>query len=427
MIALAKALRYIPGYKNILYFSQGGTINNRDYRDRLEEMSREFAASNAPLYAINTETPDPFSPGGTRGGDLLAFVAERSGGKAYKEIGVIAHFADIARDIQDLTRNYYVLGYPVQESWDGKFHKIKVEMISGDYRIQAQPGYFNPKPFREYSDLEKDLHLFDLAMSEKTEPPIPMMFPMRTLYFENKDGARILMLSKIPAEVIEKFSVRKIELVSLVFDEQDNPIDRKQMKPDWTKSRGMDVFYSSEAPLTPGAYRCRFIIRDLETGEAALAYARAAVPAKSEKTEGGFGLYSPLLLIPGGSLATWDLGTKKNAAPWMDLYSYDRDKFSPVMEIPSGTARVFAVVPFRIMKSSRPEIRWTAYLIDSTFGGKLPLAPSVVNKTLKGAFAAEFLEFPADDIPPGKYTLYLHAEDAATQARSFAQIPFTVK
>lgn len=432
MIALAKALRYIPGYKNILYFSQGGTINNRDYRDRLEEMSREFAASNAPFYAINTETPDPYPPKDGRptkksGGEVLSFVAERSGGKAYEDIGALARFADIARDIQDLTRNYYVLGYPVRESWDGKYHKIKVEMISGDYRIQAQPGYFNPKPFGEYSELEKDLHLFDLAMSEKTEPPIPMMFPMRTLYFGNKDGARVLMLSKIPPEVIEKFSNKKIELVSLVFDEQDNPVDRKQMKPDLTKFRGMDVFYSAEAPLNPGAYRCRFIIRDLETGEAALAYARTSVPAKPEEGLGDFGLYSPLLLNSGGSFATWDMGTKRNTAPWMDLYSYDRDKFSPVMDISAGTESLFAVVPFRFSKSVPPDIRWTAYLIDSTFGGKLPLASSVLNKIRKGPFASEFLELKVNDVPPGKYTLYLHAADSTTQARSFIQIPFTVK
>jgi VWFA-related protein len=424
MIALAKALRYIPGYKNMLYFSQGGSINDRAYRERLDEMSREFAASNAPFFAINTETPDPFSPGGTKGGELLAFVAERSGGKAYKDIGAVAHFGDIARDIQDLTRNYYVLGYPVRETWDGKYHKIKVEMISGDYRIQAQPGYFNPKLFREYSDLEKDLHLFDLAMSEKTEPPMPMIFAMRALNFENKNAARVLMLSKIPFDVIEKFSNRKIELVSLVFDEQDNPVDRKQMKPDLAKYRGMDVFYSSEAPLKPGAYRCRFIIRDLETGEAALAYARTAVPAKME---GGFGLYSPLLLISGGSFATWDMGTKKNTAPWMDFYSYDRDKFSPVMEIPSGTARLFAVVPFRILKSSQPDVRWTAYLIDSAAGGKIPVTLSILNKTKKETFAAEFMEFSLNDIPPGKYVLYLHVEDAVSQARSFTQIPLTVK
>jgi len=424
MIALAKALRYIPGYKNILYFSQGGSIGDRATRDRLDEMSREFAASNAPFYAVNTETPDPFSPGGTKGGELLAFIAERSGGKAYKDIGAVAHFADIAREIQDLTRNYYVLGYPVQESWDGKYHKIKVEMRSGDYRVHAQPGYFNPKPFREYSDLEKDLHLFDLAMSEKTEPPMPMIFAMRALRFENKDGARILMLSKIPPEVIEKFSNRKIELVSLIFDEQDYPADRKQMKPDLAKYRGMDVFYSSEAPLKPGAYRCRFIIRDLDTGEAALAYARAAVPAKAE---GGLSLFSPLLLIAGSNFAYWDMGTKKNTAPWMDLYSYDHARYSPVMEVPTGTSRIFAVVPFRTFKSDQPDIAYAADLIDSASGGKIPMMPSVLNRTRQGDVAVQFLEFPLNDIPSGKYVLYLHAEDAGTKSVAYAQTSLTIK
>ena len=254
-----------------------------------------------------------------------------------------------------------------------------------------------------------------------------MMFPMRALTFENKGDGRVLMLSKIPPEVIQKFSSKKIELVSLVFDEQDNPVDRKQMKPDWTKSRGMDLFYSSEAPLKPGAYRCRFIVRDLETGEAALAYARASVPAKQEKAEVGFGLYSPLFLIPGSSLPTWDLGTKKNTAPWMDLYSYDRAKYSPAMEILSGTARIYAVVSFRILKSAPPDIRWTAHLIDSVFGGKLPLTPFVLSKTFKGTGGTEFLEFPVSDIPRGKYTLYLHAADSASKAVAYVQISLVIK
>jgi VWFA-related protein len=424
MIALAKALRYIPGYKNILYFSQGGSINDRAYRDRLDEMSREFAASNAPLYAINTETPDPFNPGGTKGEELLAFVAERSGGKAYQEIGAVAHFADIAQNIQDLTRNFYVLGYPVRETWDGKYHKIKVEMSSGDYRVQAQPGYYNPKPFRDYSDLEKEIHLFDLALSEKTEPPVPMIFAMRALYFENKDGERVLIWSKIPPEVIEKFSNRKIELVSLIFDEQDNPVDRKQMKPDLAKYRGMDVFYSSEAPLKPGAYRCRFIIRDLDTGEAALAYTRATVPAK---TNADLSLYSPLLLVSGSNFAYWDMGTKKNAAPWMDIYSYDHARYSPAMEVPTGTSRIFAVVPFRTFKSDQPDIAYTADLIDSLSGDKIPMTPSILNRTRQGDFAIQFLEFPLNNIPSGKYVLYLHAEDVASKSISYAQMSIVIR
>ena len=425
MIALAKALRYIPGYKNILYFSQGGSINDRASRDRLDEMSREFAASNAPFFAVNTETPDPFNPGGTKGEALLAFVAERSGGKAYKDIGAVTHFADIARDIQDLTRNYYVLGYPVRETWDGKYHKIKVEMSSGDYRVRSQPGYFNPKPFREYSDLEKDLHLFDLAMSEKTESPMPVIFAMRALHFENKEAGRVLMLSKLPAEVMDKFAKKKIELVSLIFDEQDNPVDRKQIKPDLAKYKGADLFYSSEASLKPGAYRCRFIIRDLDTGEAALAFALATVPVKADS---GLSLFSPLLLIAESNFAYWDMGTKKNTAPWMDLYTYDRRIYSPLTGgLAQGTAKIFAVIPFSFAGILPAMITFSATLVDSASGKNVRLPLTVLNKFQKNGLEIHVLELSLDAIAPGKYSLYFHAEDAAAKPLGYAQTPLTIK
>ncbi|MCX6562774.1 MAG: VWA domain-containing protein [Candidatus Aminicenantes bacterium] len=410
MTALAKVLGHIPGYKNILYFSQGSVINGMDGDAvrRLKDMSREFGASNAPFYAVNTETPKPFTQG-IGGGELLAFVAELTGGKAYKEIGAVIHFADIAQDIQDLTRNYYVLGFPVQESWDGKYHKIKVEMRSGDYRVQAQAGYYNPKPFRDFSDLEKEIHLFDLALVEKPAAQAPLMFAMRALHFENKEAGRVLMLSKLPAEVMDKFAKKKIELVSLIFDEQDNPVDRKQTKPDLAKYKGADLFYSSEVPLKPGAYRCRIIIRDMDTGEAALAYVRVSVPAKAGS---GLSLFSPMLLIAGGNLAYWDMGTKKNTAPWMDLYFYDRSLYSSLTgELAQGTAKIFAVIPFSFAGILPATITFSATLVDSASGKNSRVPLTVLSKFQKGGLEIQFVELSLIVIPSGKYLLYVHAED----------------
>jgi len=429
MTALAKVLGHIPGYKNILYFSQGSVINGMDGDAvrRLKDMSREFGASNAPFYAVNTETPKPFNMGGgiIKGGELLAFVAEQSGGKAYKEVGAVIHFADIAQDIQDLTRNYYVLGFPVQESWDGKYHKIKVEMRSGDYRVQAQSGYYNPKLFRDFSDLEKEIHLFDLALVEKPAAQAPLMFAMRALQYERKEEARVLMLSKLPAEVMDKFANKKIELVSLIFDEQDNPVDRKQTKPDLAKYRSMDVFYSSEALLKPGAYRCRFIIRDLDTGEAALAYTRATVPTKAGS---GLSLFSPMLLIDGSNFAFWDMGTKKNTAPWMDLYSYDRSLYSPLMgELAQGTLKIFAVIPFSFKGVPLAAISFSATLVDSATGKNVRLPLTVLNRFQKGGLEIQFVELSLNAVAPGKYLLYFHAEDAAAKPLGYAQTPLTIK
>jgi len=435
MIALANALRYIPGYKNILYFSQGGLIRDRDYRDRLDEMSREFAASNAPFYAINTETPDPFPPPDGRptkksGGEVLGFVAEKTGGKAYGDIGAISRFPDIAREIQELTRNYYVLGFPVKEAWDGKFHKIKVELTSGDYHLQSQPGYYNPKSFRDYSELEKDLHLFDLAMTEKTEPPLPIMFAMRALVFEPKGEARVLLLAKITADVIEKFLNRKIEIISLIFDEQDNAVERRQIKPDLSKFRGMDLFYSSEAALAPGNYRCRIIVRDLDTGEAALAYSRVIVPAKPAVVgaRDAFTLLSPLLLVAESNFAYLDSQTKKNVAPWMDFYDYDRSKYSPLTgELGLGAKAIFTFLPFKFAGAIPGEITISASLIDSGSGANRPVPSQVLSRTRRGDIELQLAELPIDGLNAGKYILYIRAAEEETKAVTFAQIPLTIR
>jgi VWFA-related protein len=433
MINLAKALRYIPGYKNILYFSQGLAIRGTDGESlrRLEDMSQEFAASNAPFYAVNTKTPDPFIPNEreshprNEGKDMLTFVAERTGGKAYEDAGAVDHFNNVASDIQNLTRNYYVLGYPVSEKWDGKYHKIKVEIPSGDYRVQAQAGYFNPKPFREFSDLEKELHLFDLAFSEKPMSQMPMIFSMLALNFISKEDARVLMLSKIPPEVIEKFSKKKVELVTLIFDEHDNLVDRKQTKPDLTKYRGMDVFYASDAPFKPGAYRCRIIIRDLDTGDSALAYTQTSVLTKASN---GLSIYTPLLLASGSNFVYLDGTAKKNAPPWMEIYSYDRAQYSPIIrEAPKGTTKLFAVVPCSIPRGVLPNITLTAFLISSTSGEKIPMTLSVLTKASKADLEIHFIELPLKHIPPGKYLLYIHAEDGGTRFVSYVQTPLIIK
>lgn len=425
MSDLARALRYIPGYKNILYFSQGGSVSNRETRRLLEEMSREFAAANAPLYTINTETPDPFNPKGTQGEPALALVAQLSGGKSYKEIGAIQHIPEIAAEIQALTRNYYVLGFPIRQSWDGKYHKIKVEIVRGDYIIQAQSGYYNPKPFSDYSEIEKELHLFDLALSEKPAGRSPRLFPMRTLRFASGGDAGMLLLAGIPPEVIEAFAGRRIELVALVLDERDNPVDRRTTKPDLVKVRDRDVVFTSEAFLGPGAYRCRIILRDLESGEAAMAYASVTIPPA---TAGGLKLFSPFLLTSFRPTLSWEGEAKKSGRRWMDVYGYDPAKYSPLAaDVPPGTRSIYAIVPYALAGSPQAPVSFRVVLIDASKGSRIEIPHSVLAKTRAEDRGSQLLECGLDGIPPAKYLLYIYGEDASTQAVSYAQTVLTVK
>ena len=303
-----------PAIKNILYFSQGGSVSNRETRERLEEMSREFAAANAPLYTINTETPDPFNPKGTQGEPALALVAQA----LRRQI--------LQGDRGDPTHSRDRRGHPVPDpqllrpgiSGSPKpgtenIIRSRVEITRAEYLVQAQSGYYNPKPFSDYTEVEKELHLFDLALSEKPAGKPPLLFPMRILRFESGDeageDAGVLLMAQIPPAVISAFAGRRIEVVALVLDDRDNPAVRYQLKPDLDKVRGREVVFTAEAFLRPGAHRCRIILRDLESGDAALAYAAVTVPASI--SAGGLKLFSPLLLTSYRPLLAWEGETKK--------------------------------------------------------------------------------------------------------------------
>jgi VWFA-related protein len=479
--ALAKGLRYIPGQKHLLLFSTGipssliyggqaGTpqgdsgksdrsrFEPPDYvlRTQYEEMDKELSSSNCSIFAFDSReaamvpslfdfdeqtfgsktSRDIFTGGGVHQNNLMTFKDEKitglysltrlskdTGGKYF---GNINEFERNLDQLQSLTGTYYVLGYYINEQWDGRYHKIKVDVKRKGVEVRAQSGYFNPKPFHEYSDLEKQLHLFDLALTERPLFQTPLTFSMHALSYAAGEDTRLQMLSKIPNQVADKFSGKKVELVALVFDENENLAGLQRTEADFTKYRGMDVFYASGAALEPGSYKCRLVIRDLDTGSGAVASARVNV---TPKTLIGLSLYSPLLLAQESNFVYLEADAKnKNAIAWKDAYSYDRAQYSPIIgEVPKGTFKIFAITPYSMPGIVQPNITLGAWLINSTSGERIPVPFSVLNNARKEELEIQFLELSLNDIPTGKYLLYFNAEDAGTKAVSYAQTTLVIK
>jgi len=482
MTALAKALRYIPGKKHMILFSTG-VVNSLIYygmagnpsgagnpmwaawynvdagdfvlRTQNEEMLKELSAANCTVFTFDTReaamVPSLFEydkltfeqrnrtiftgAGATNpvnvfkgeritGHYSLSRISNVTGGKYFSNIN---EYEKNMGQVQTMTGTYYVLGYYIGEQWDGRYHKIKVEVKRKGVEVRAQEGYFNPKPFREYSDLEKQLHLFDLALTERPLLQTPMRFSMAPLSYAAGEEIRLQMLSKIPAEVIENFSGRKVELVSLVFDEKGNLAGLQRTQADLTKYRGMNVFFMAGVSLEPGQYKCRLVIRDLDTGDGAI----ASVPANvAKKASVGLSLHSPLLLVPESHFAYLEAAAtgKKDTMAWTDAYPYDRAQYSPIIgDVPERTAKLFAAVPCSFRGIAQPNISMAAYLINSVSGEKISLSFSVLNKAIKENIEVQFMEFPINNMPPGKYSLYLYAEDAGTKSVSYAQTPLIIK
>lgn len=473
---LAKALRYVPGQKHLILFSTGipsslfygnrmsptpktiivsrqvqevFEVNDNVLISQNEEMLKELSAANCTVFTFDTreaalvpslftydqesfeehyralftaagahQTVGVFKDNNITGYYSISRMANKTGGKYFSNINEYEKNLD---QVQTLTGTYYVLGYYISEQWDGHYHEVKVEVKRKGYEVRAQGGYYNPKPFREYSDLEKELHLFDLALTESPLLQTPLRFTMIPLSYAIGEQACLEILAKIPPEAIEKFSGKKVEVVMFVFDEKENLAALKRAESDLTKYRGMDLFYASGAPLLPGNYKCRVVLRELDTGNAAIASAKTKVVGKVSV---GLSLHSPLLLVPESNFAYLEPATTKNKdiMTWKDAYPYNRAQYSPLIgALPKGTLKLYAAVPCSIAGILKPNISMTTYLIDSISGARLPLAFSIINKTHKENMEIQFLELPLSSVAPGKYLLYFHAEDASAKAVSYSQ------
>lgn len=425
----AKSLRYIPGNKNIIFFSAGFprallySRNDSSFRDRYQEMSKELGSSNSPVYAVNTEGT------GSMGDHSLELLSELSGGKYFDNV---EYYETIAEEIQNTTSNYYVLGYYIGEQWDGKYHEINVKVKRKGSNVYAQGGYFNPKPFTKYSTFEKRLHLIDLALTEKSQFQDPINFPLITLPYSDKNKSNLVMLFEIPIEEIKEVVKGKTEIVNLIIDEQNNIVEFKRVEKDLSKYSEEKIYYYSISSLSPGTYNCRVVIRNLETGKGAVASSSVVIP---ESLGSGIRLYPPLLLIPGrkANYVKFSKPQKKDTGreslSLISIFPFNSTKYSPLIEeLDQGTSKLYAVLRCSIIDIQEPEVELTAHLIQHSTKQEIPLSFSILSaENQKEKTDILLIEFQMPELLAGEYSLNLMAEEMTTKSRSSITRAFRVR
>ncbi|MEW5900420.1 MAG: VWA domain-containing protein [Acidobacteriota bacterium] len=468
MTDLAKALRYIPGQKNVIFFSSGipasflsGTgqmvgkarFDFGDYRLRTasEELLKELSSSNCLVFSFDTREKDinmfrddsETFVTGDRGvaldarTDTIYYRDSRTGGESTlrrlsgatggKYFGNIDRYEGHLQKLQDLTGSYYVLGYSIDERWDGEFHAIKVEVRRKGCRVHSQTGYFNPKPFREYSDLEKKLHLMDLALNEKPLSQTPQPLLMKPLVFSLSGEAQLFLLAEIPATVMEKFTGKTAEVVALSSDEQGNIAKIEGMVFEPNKYRGQNVIFSPGMMIQPGRYRCRLVLRDLDTGEAAVGQSQALIGKTPERN---LILGQPLLLVPGPGI--FCLEEKKpetlSRRKLTDIYSFDARASRPLLDaLRRDVSRIQALVPFCQKNVSPGDVNYQAYVVGFSSKQNIPILCIELEHLPKDGFQAQFLELELGQLDAGEYVLYIMAQDSSTKDTSYAQTTFVVR
>jgi len=427
MIELAKALRYIPGHKHIILFSSGipysmiyrRFISSEESASRLkyQNMCKELAASNSTIFTLDTEELKKMNVDiWQRGVFSLQTIASSTGGKYF---GNINSYEKHLEKIQNLTACYYVLGYYIGENWDGEYHEIEVKAIRPGCEVHAQNGYFSPKLFSEYSKLEKKLHLADLALNEEPLFQTPVRFPLVALSCLIKGRPNVAFFSKVPMEKIEDISGKDVEISSIIFDEDDNIVEIESAKKDFTELPEGNIYYSSLVSIDPGKYKCRLVIRNLETGKGAVASSSAKV---TERPDYGLQLDSILLLNP-------EKGAFYLEDP-PDVYTFDTSQYSPLIEeLDQGTNRILAVARCSFSDIKQPDIRLSAdlFLCFAEIEKKIPVDLSILNQYQEDDTVIFLIEFQTDGLQSGEYTLNLSAEDSRSQSKSQVNTAFKVR
>ena len=462
LTALAQGLRLVPGQKNVLFFSTGvpytlihananpGGSGDTVLQPLYETMLKEFSASNCSFYAFDTRESaqvtslfafDERGPGGyftagavgstatnpfrddkLTGMDTLKKLSSTTGGQYFSNIGF---YEKNLAQVQAATGAYYVLGYSLAAAPDGRFHEVKVEVKRKGCQVRAQRGYFDPKPFKEFTPLEKELQLFDLALNDRTSFSLPKTFPAAALFTDAGEGARLMTVCRIPGEAREGFDGKNVEFVALVFDDKENVVSLQRTATDLSRYRGRDIIFSSGLAAKPGTYKCRLVIRDLDTGGSAVGSTTAFVPDPSS----GFVLFSPLLLVAGGPYVNLDGAVKGTSEPraWREIYPYDATKFRPVIgDEAVGAGKLVAIVPYKVPEANRAQVSFSAHLVDSATGKSRPAVYEPLARLRHGNVEVLVLEFALNDVPPGRYVLFINGSDKTSRGLASAHVPLTV-
>jgi VWFA-related protein len=422
---VAEVFKTIAGNKSLVLFTS---------RSIGPEVGRLFGTTGTAIYAVNTQ--DWWIISGSKLKHIwwehpLKDMAAASGGKYFADINQVTA---IAQDIQDLTGNFYVLGYYVKESWEGKYHKIRVEVVRPGLRVLVQDGYAEAKPLARMTAFEKDLQLLDLLYSDKpASAALPVV--LDPLVAAAAPNAQVCLLARLEVGAVAGPPAAKSEIVVLLRDQTATEIVSRRWTVDLGPYDKQVLFPYLISRVPPGTSEARLIVRDLTSGEACVGCVSFEVPAAPQ---GGIVLLSPLLLETGTEAAFLRLplasqgkeGTKERSL--IDFYRMIPKGCHPVIsEIAAGTEKLVLILPFELgpaQPEDRPILSVEAKLVSRTEGLETPVKMTVRDhRTFEGGPDIMVAEIALPVIRPGAYDLEITIQDMDSGSRASIRKPLAVR
>jgi VWFA-related protein len=411
--SFAQALRSQPGQKHVILYSKGiasATIGRGQAGGTNSELSRgyaamckELAAAGVSVFPVNTADPDAFKVQFGTGETTLRETAASTGGRY---LGFAVNTEKLMETLNNITGMYYVLGYPIDQTWDGKFHTVRIKVNRPGCEIHAQPGYFNPKPFTEYSKIEKEIHLVDLALSGKPLSQDPARFVMQAIPIAFPPKDNLLFVAEIP-QGQGGIEGPRIEVSSLVFNALDEIVDSQRVQIDLASGQSdrNSRFLFTSLSAGQGIFKCRVVLRNLETGQAAVAGVSAVVP---EGTADKLILFPPLLASEGGA----NVMVSGNGDQAAQAFLLDPKKYTPYLgsELEAGSS-IGAVIRCFSPNDDLSGLELSARLENQVSEKPLDVRLQILGKKSDKTLQTFLVKLDIPQTPPGSYNFILSIND----------------
>jgi hypothetical protein len=430
---MVEVFKTIAGQKSLVLFT------SRDLGLNAERLGRTLGAAGTTVFVVMTQDWKLSPMGGMKVHFIwedhsLKELAAASGGKYFADINEVEA---IAQDLQSLTGDFYVLGYYVQETWEGKYHKIRVEVARPEARVLVQDGYADPKPFAQMSSFEKDIQLIDLAWADRPVTPFQSLsvYPLTVL---EDGGAQACLLTRLEVDAKSGVPPGRNEIFAFLRDERGVVELSRRWEIDLSPYAGKSLLAYAIVPISPGTHDYRFIIRDLANGEACIGRASFDVAAAGEA---GIRVSSPLLFEEGAGTPYMRLpgtitaaGKKKAASEpsLIDLYGLVPKEGRLVAgEISPGVRKLTAILPYRIRPAApddEPILSVEVKLVARPGGGESAAAVSIrEHRTFRGRSDILVVEISLPAVTSGSYDMEISLEDVGMDRRGIVRLPLLVR
>jgi VWFA-related protein len=304
--SLARALRMVPGHKQVILLSEGfdarllqGGLDAHNSNQQtmtnqiVDRMADNFRASDAVLHAVNVH--DSITNGAainSNGG--LFLVARPAGGEVFQASN------DLHDDFVRLLRQQevvYVLGFHVSDYTPGAFHNINVRLVNvpDSARVSQGAGYFErgrdtpvERALTNAQIIVNDIPQHDLRMNVLAAafPPTAAGKPAQVPVIIDINGADLIRDTSATIGGADVF-VYAFDANGVVRDRLYDSVTLEVAKVG-EKVRATGIRYYGTLMLPPGSYAVKALVRtgDPDRGSAEVlekrAYARVNITVPAE-------------------------------------------------------------------------------------------------------------------------------------------------